>query len=37
MTLTINIDEKKLEKVRSIVEREGSSWKNYLKNILIHF
>jgi len=38
MTLTINIDEKKLQKVRSIVEREGKSvekaLEDYLDNLL---
>ena len=38
MTLTINIDEKKLQKVRSIVEKEGKSvekaLEDYLDNLL---
>ena len=38
MTLTINIDEKKLQKVRSIVERRGETiektLEDYLDNLL---
>ena len=37
MTLTINIDEKKLQKVRSIVEREGKSVEELFEKYLDSF